>query len=66
VLLLPSVETLSSRLRERQDLYDDVFISNAPMLHAYLSETNKDGWLVIDNSDMDAETAAQRVLAAIA
>ena len=62
VLLLPGVEALLERIRQRRAVYDELFAKQAPMLHAMLSSLDKAGWTVLDTTHHSVEDTVSAVL----
>ena len=63
VLLLPTLDVLAERLRQRGDTNAQVLIEfGNPWLYSYLDPMPKEGWIVIDSSNLTIEQTAEAVL----
>lgn len=62
VLLMPSLDALLVRLKQRRAAYDEVFLSAAPGLHTMLGGLDKREWTVLDNSGSDAEQTVAEIM----
>ena len=62
VLLLPTAQALTERIRQRGGPYDAHLVNEIPWFYSYLEPMPKEGWVVLDSSDWTAEQTAREVL----
>jgi broad-specificity NMP kinase len=63
VLLMPNLDVLATRLRQRGDPNAQFLIeAGNPGIYGYLEPMDKTGWIVIDSSNLTVEQTVNEVL----
>ncbi|MEP7134791.1 MAG: AAA family ATPase [Chloroflexota bacterium] len=65
ILLMPKLETLIERIKQRGNQWDHVLVEVVPEIYSYLDPMPKDGWIVLDSSAWTIEQTVQKVLSRI-